>query len=160
MSGFSCPPPLMPAPIVSTEAPIRNDGWFPDIDPAELRAARRIRDVITSERLKLAVTGAMLTVGNQLAVWQAAHMLAGIADLAAVPSRKLGDTSRLVLLYTRAIGAYAKAELVEAYRDTDLTGQGQHDAEAVEPSIVELRRDAIHAIRDMLSRPRLRAELI
>ena len=100
------------------------------------------------------------TIGNQLAVWQAAHILAGIADLAAVPSHKLGDTSRLVLLYTRAIGAYAKAELVEAYRDTDLTGQGQHDAEAVEPSIVELRRDAIHAIRDMLGRPRLRAELI
>ena len=38
MTGFSCPPPLMPAPVVSTEAPIRNDGWFPDIDPAELRA--------------------------------------------------------------------------------------------------------------------------
>ena len=160
MSGFSCPPSLMPAPIVSTEAPIRNDGWFPDIDPAELRAARRIRDVITPDRLKLAVHGAMLTVGNQLAAWQAAHLLAGIGDLATVPSRKLGDTSRLVLLYTRAIGAYAKAELVETYRDIDLTGQGQTDTEAVEPSIVELRRDALHAIRDMLGRTRLHAELI
>ncbi len=160
MSGFGCTPSLIPPPVVSTEVLIPNDGWFPDIDATALRVARRIRDVVTPERLALAVTGAIITVGNQLAAWQVAHLLAGHANLAAVPSLKLGDTSRLVLLYTRAIGAYAKAELVETYRDTDLTAQGQRDADAVEPSIVDLRRDGIHAVRDMLGRARVRAELI
>ncbi|TCP95157.1 head completion protein GPL [Sphingomonas sp. PP-F2F-A104-K0414] len=160
MNGFGCTPSLIPAPVVSTEVLIRNDGWFPDIDATALRSARRIRDVVTPERLALAVTGAIITVGNQLAAWQVAHLLAGHANLAEVPSPKLGETSRLVLLYTRAIGAYAKAELVETYRDTDLTAQGQRDADAVEPSIVDLRRDGIHAVRDMLGRARVRAELI
>ena len=160
MSGFGCSPSLTPAPVVSSVVLIPNDGWFPDIDATALRAARRIRDVVTPERLALAVTGAIITVGNQLAAWQVAHLLAGHANLVAVPSPKLGETSRLVLLYTRAIGAYAKAELVETYRDTDLTAQGQRDADAVEPSIVDLRRDGIHAVRDMLGRARVRAELI
>ncbi len=160
MSGFGCTPSLIPPPAISTEVLIRNDGWFPDIDATKLRAARRISDVVTPDRLELAVTGAIITVGNQLVAWQVAHLLAGHANLAAVPSPKLGDTSRLVLLYIRAIGAYAKAELVETYRDTDLTAQGQRDADAVEPSIVDLRRDGIHAVRDMLGRARVRAELI
>jgi hypothetical protein len=160
MSGFGCAPSIVPPPVASTEAPIVNDGWFPNIDAIALRAEYRIREVVTHDRLKRAIVGAMITVGNQLAAWQAAHMLAGYTDLAAVPATQLRDTSRLVLLYTRAIGAYAKAELVETYRDTDLTAQGQRDADAVEPSIIELRRDGIHAVRDMLGRPRLRAELI
>ncbi len=56
--------------------------------------------------------------------------------------------------------AYAKAELVETYRDVDLTGAGQRKVEDAEPSIGELRRDAIHAIRDILGTTRTDIELI
>lgn len=159
MSGFGCAP-LIVIPPEPAEMPVTNDGWFPDIDATRIRDEWRVRDVVTPDRLKRAIVGAIMTVGNQLTAWKVAHVLAGHASLAAVPSPKIDGTSRLVLLYARAIGASAKAELVETYRDMDLTGAGQRQVEDMEPSIVELRRDALHAVRDMLGRTRLRVELI
>jgi len=158
MSGFSFPSVATDA--TAPEAPIQNDGWFPDVDPQQLRKERRIRDSVTPERLRNAIIGAIITVGNQLADWQAGKIAVAPLALDDVPSTKIDGISRLVLLYHRAIGAYAKAELVEAYRDVDTTTAGQRQAEELEPSIVELRRDALHAIRDILGRSRVRSELI
>lgn len=160
MSGFGCPPLLAPAPAAPAETVITNDGWFPDVDPAAARAGLRVKDGVTAERLRRALIGAIVTVGNQLADWQRTQRGAGHASLATVPAPVLDGRSRLVLLYERAIGAYAKAELVEAYRDVDLTGAGQRKVEDAEPSIGELRRDAVHAIRDILGVDRSTIELI
>lgn len=160
MSGLVVKTAVVPGTPPVTEAVIVNDGWFPNIDPVHLRAEHRIRDSVTPERLRGAVIGAIITVGNQLAAWQASQMAAAHASLAAVPAPQIDGTSRFVLLYARAIGAYVKAELVEGYRDVDVTTAGQRDVGDLEPSIPELRRDAIHAIRDILGRARMRAELI
>lgn len=160
MSGLVVKTAVVPNTPVVVEAVIANDGWFPDIDPAKLRAEYRIRDNVTAERLRGAIIGAIVTVGNQVAVWQAARMALTPTGLADVPAPKIDGISRNVLLYGRAIGAYAKAELVESTRDIDTTTAGQREADQLEPFVVELRRDALHAIRDMLGRPRLRAELI
>ncbi|HET9510009.1 MAG TPA: head completion/stabilization protein [Sphingomonas sp.] len=142
------------------EAPIANDGFFPDVPPAVTRDQYRIRDNVTPARLRKALVGAIITVGNQLGAFRDEQMAAGHATLAAVPAPQIDGQSRFELLYARAVGAYAKAELVEAYRDIDTTTAGQRQAEEMEPSIVELRRDALHAIRDILGRPRMRSELI
>ncbi len=160
MSGLVVRSAVVPGTPPATEAVVVNDGWFPNIDPVRLRAEHRIRDSVTPERLRGAIVGAIITVGNQLAVWQANQMTAAHASLAAVPALQIDGKSRFVLLYARAIGAYVKAELVEGYRDTDATSAGQREVTDLEPSIGELRRDAIHAIRDILGRPRMRAELI
>lgn len=160
MSGFGCPPVLAPAPVAAGEAVIVNDGFFPDIDPTGARAALRLRDAITPQRLRDALVGAIVTVGNQLVLWQAAQRLAGYARLSDVPAPLIDGHSRFVLLYSRAVAAYAKAELVETYRDVDLTGAGQRKVEETEPSIGELRRDAVHAIRDILGTTRTDIDLI
>ena len=160
MSGLVVKTAVVPGAPPTVEAVVVSDGWFPSVDPAKTRDEYRIRDNVTPARLRKAIIGAILSVGNQLAVWQAAQMLSGRASLESVPARQVDGTSRLVLLYARAIGSYAKAELVETYRDIDATTAGQRQVDDLEPSIVELRRDAIHAIRDILGRTRARIELI
>jgi len=160
MTGLVIKTAVVPNSPLAADPPVVNDGWFPDVDPAAIRDEYRIRDTVTPDRLRKAIVGAILTVGNQLADWQVAQRAAGYATLAVVPTTVVDGKSRLALLYARAIGAYAKAELVETYRDIDTTTAGQRQADELEPSIVELRRDAIHAIRDILGRTRTRIELI
>ncbi|HEX8555925.1 MAG TPA: head completion/stabilization protein, partial [Sphingomonas sp.] len=122
-------------------APIANDGWFPAIEPAAFREQLRIRDAVTPARAREALIAAILAVGRDLAVWSALHRLAGATALDEVPAPTLDGTSVLVLLYRRAVFTAAKAEVVERYRDTDLTSAGQRKAEDLEPSVSELRRD-------------------
>ena len=161
MNGsFNCTPSIIPAIDATPEAVITNDGWFPDVDPALLRLQMRIRDSVTHERLREAVLGAMISIANGLAAWRLPLQLGGIASLDLVPAPQLGGESRLVVLYRRAIGAQAKADLVERYRDTDLTGAGQRQVGDLDQSVEELRRDATHAVRDMLGRTRTDVELI
>ncbi|MEG3182135.1 head completion/stabilization protein [Sphingomonas sp. LT1P40] len=155
-----CTPSIVPPPATAGETPVTNDGWFPPIDPADIRATMRIRDSVTPERLRGAIVGAIIAVGNQLAAWKAAKVAAGAPTLADVVADQIDGQSRTVLLYHRAIAAAAKVELVERYRDVDLTGAGQRQVEEVEPAIGELRRDMIHAIRDLLGVGRTTVELI
>ncbi|WP_294356121.1 head completion/stabilization protein [uncultured Sphingomonas sp.] len=158
---LSIPIKTSAAPVApGSTAPIRNDGWLPDIEPDALRAGYRIREVVTPERLRTAVIGAIMAARADLRSWCAARLAAGYASLADVPADKVDGESVLVLSYRRAIGAYVRAELIEGYRDTDLTGRGDRKVDDLEPSVDELRRDAIHAIRDMLEVGRTTVELI
>lgn len=159
MSSLVVKTPGSAAPA-TPEAVITNEGFFPDVAPADVRDQYRIRDTVTPARLRKAIVGAIVTVGNQLDAWRDSQLAAGHATLAAVPAPQIDGQSRLTILYARAVGSYAKAELVEAYRDIDTTTGGQRQVEELDPSIVELRRDALHAIRDMLGRSRVRSELI
>jgi len=141
-------------------APIVNDGFFPNVDPALFREQLRIRDAVTPARAREALIAAILGVGRDLAAWAVTKIADGHDKLASVPSPSIDGTSRLVLLYRRAVFTAAKAELVERYRDTDMTGAGQRKAEDLEPSVGELRRDSLHAIRDILAVTRTTVELI
>lgn len=80
--------------------------------------------------------------------------------VADVTAPKIDGTSRLELLYRRAVFTLAKAELVERYRDVELTPRGDRKAEDLDPSVSELRRDSLYAIRDMLDVTRVAVELI
>lgn len=156
MSGFS----VVSSAPVEAEALIVNDGWFPDVDPAAFAEWLRLRESITAPRRRDALTAAIITVGNDLDAWAESKRADGHASLDAVSDRSIDGVPRLVLLYTRAVYSYAKAELVEGYRDVDLTGAGQRKAEEIEPVSAELRRDAIYAIRDILNVGRTTVELI
>lgn len=161
MSTFlSLPTPSDLAQPAEPESPVTNDGFFPDIDPAQLREAARIPTSITWPRLRAAILGAIMTVELDLRAYAAAQIAAGHATLAAVPAPQLDGQSVQILRYTRAVALYAKAELIERHRDYDLTPAGTHQAEDLTPAIGELRRDAQHAVRDLTGRTRTVVDLI
>ncbi|MHA6717889.1 head completion/stabilization protein [Sphingomonas sp. RS6] len=157
MNGFACTPVLAPPPATPADAPIVNDGWFPDVNVADLRKARRIPADLPVERLRDAVREAMIWANDQLEEWRAGQAAASFAD---VPSRPLDGATRNLVLYQLAIGAWAKALLVERLRDVDLTGAGQRKVDDLDASIGELRRDALHAVRRILGRTRTSIELL
>jgi hypothetical protein len=142
------------------EADVINDSFFPDINPAAVREAARIPTSITPARLRAAILGAIMTVEIDLRAFAAASIAAGHATLAAVPAPQLDGQSVQLLRYGRAIALYAKAELIERHRDFDTTAAGGGQVDELTPSIGELRRDAQHAVRDMLGRTRTVVDLI
>ncbi|ATI54510.1 head completion/stabilization protein [Sphingomonas melonis] len=143
-----------PAPLIA------NDGFFPDIDPAHFAQAMSVRDSVTPPRRRQALIEGIIAIGNQLAAYREARVLGGIARLADVASPSIDGESRLVQLYRTAVYSTAKAQLVERYRDVDITKAGKDKVEDLEPSIGELRRDAIYAVRDILGTGRTDVELI
>ena len=160
MTGLVCHPSIVPPAPTTPEVAIAGDGFFPEIDPAQLRLQLRLRDGTTPERLREAVLAAMITVGNDLAAWADAQRAAGHATLDAVSSAEIGGEPRLVVLYRRAIGAFVRAELIEQLRDVDTTGEGLKRAGELDPTIENLRRDGLHAIRDILGVGRCTIELL
>ncbi|WP_298808337.1 head completion/stabilization protein [uncultured Sphingomonas sp.] len=139
---------------------IVNDGFFPDVDPAAFREQLRVRESVTDPRAREALIAAIMGVGRDLATWSVTQRASGHTRLADVPAPKIDGTSRLELLYRRAVFTLAKAELVERYRDVELTPRGDRKAEDLDPSVSELRRDSLYAIRDMLDVTRVAVELI
>jgi len=140
--------------------PVSNDGFFPDVDPAKVRKAGRINANVTAARLRAALIAAIITVGNDLGSWAASQQSAGDAKLEDVPAVSIDGTSRLVHAYHRAITCFAKAEVIERYRDFDTTAAGGKALDELDASTDELRRDGVHAIRDILGKGRTTVELI
>ena len=79
---------------------------------------------------------------------------------AAQLTAEIGGTSRLVMLYTRAVRFAAAAELVAAYRDFGATHHADIRAEALVDPAADYSRMALQAVRDMLATPRVSVELI
>lgn len=151
--------PPLPTPDPGTETPIPGD-WWPQVDPAQVRAEHRIREAVSPARLRAALLAAVVTVGNDCAAWQAARAAEGYGSLGDVPAAPLDGASRLLFLYRRAVALFAKAEIVERYRDIDIGSAGERRAEDLDPAPAELRRDALHAVRDLLGKGRTTVELI
>ena len=62
--------------------------------------------------------------------------------------------------YQRAVELYAKAELIERHPDFDTTAAGGAEGNDAATAIGSLRRDAMHAVRDMLGQTRTVVDLI
>ncbi len=142
------------------DRPILGDGWYPDIDLEQLRAAQRIFQNVTPARLREAVMAGIESVGSDLTDWRDDRLEDGAASLAAVSAAQIDGEPRLVVLYRRAVGCYARAELLERYRDFDLTSTGQRDGEIMVSSAAEQRRDALHAVRDIMGKRRTTVDLL
>jgi hypothetical protein len=151
-----CPPDQPPA----ADRPIVNDGFFPDVDPLTVREAARIPGTVTPPRLREAILGAILTVGRDLAAWADGQRAAGFTTLADVPAATLDGTSHLALHYQRAVALHAKAELIARLRDFDTTAAGGKQVDELGETIGDLRRDARHAVRDILGTTRTLVDLI
>lgn len=160
MSFVARPPEADLDPTPEVEPPVANDGFFPAIDPATIRAEQRVPSSITSARLRAAIIAAIMTARIDLLRFAADALLAGHETLIAMPAPQIDGQSLHVLTYGRAIGLLAKAELIERHRDFDSTATGANQALELEGSIGELRRDAQHALRDLQGRSRTTVDLI
>lgn len=141
-------------------ATIDPGAFWPEIDPAAIRAAQRIDETITGERLTEALYEAIATVNGELRAWKEGQLAAGIATLAEIEAERIDDTTIPVFRYRRAVGCLAKALLLERYRDYDSAARGDRKAEALTDPIDDLRRDARWAISDILGLGRSTVELI
>ncbi|MEZ2744266.1 head completion/stabilization protein [Halopseudomonas bauzanensis] len=138
---------------------LTNDDWFPDIDANIARETLRLDGAVTDTRLEAALVNAMLSVNQDLAGYKAENAGQHHA-LEDIPDSEINGVSRQVILYKRAVTCIAGAELVERYRSYDTSADGERNAEALTPSIDELRRDAWWAIRDLTGGTRSTVELI
>ena len=155
MSGFVANAGNTPAAASITSGP-----FWPAIDPATLRQQLRIDGSVANDRLRAAIVAAVMAVNGELDAWRVQQEAAGFATLAAVPAPVVDGASRLSLLYQRAVACATAAEVAERYRSYDTSSTGDRKADALTPSIDELRRDQRWAIRDFLGQRRTTVELI
>lgn len=152
--------------VVTTPAPepaeenIASAAFWPEVEPAKVRAAQRIDNTITPERLRDALIEAIASVNGELAAWRTARELEGRAKLADVPAEQVDTISIHVHRYLRAVGCLAKAALQERYRDYDTSVAGNKKADQLESPIDDLKRDARWALSDILGVTRTTVELI
>ncbi|MDP2128195.1 MAG: head completion/stabilization protein [Pseudohongiella sp.] len=136
---------------------ITNNGFWPDIDPADFVVVERIDSSATPARIKTALLIATTDVNRQLADWQAAQGVASHEQLVA-PSWAIAD--HFQTLYLRAVYATAKATLLERYRDQSATPGGDNSGQAKDEAADDYRRDARWAVCDIEGRPHSTVELI
>lgn len=139
---------------------IASGAFWPAISPADFRLAMRADSAITANRVRGALIEAIAAVNGQLAPWRLQQQAGGSATLAAVPAEVVDGQSEKVQRYVRAVYCIAKANLVERYRDYDLTHTGKDKAEELDEPIDDLRRDAAWAVADIQQRPRCTVELV
>ena len=158
MSGFiSSPAPAATPPGSKLEC----GPFWPDIDINHFRDSQRIGGtLIPDNRVKDALLGAVIAAEADLGAWRAEREEGGHARLADVPSPQIGEESRMVLLWRRAVYGYATADLVETHRDVTATGSGQAALGELDQRAEDHRRNAIHAIRDIQGKARTAVELI
>lgn len=149
-----------PAPQAASEQHLANDGWYPEIDLAALRATARLDGTVTPERLRYSALAAVLAVNTELAGFKVGQQMRGRERLADVPAVQIDGASTLVSLYLRAVYSHVQADLIERYRDFDTTGAGDKAADKLEARIADLRRDVRWAISDLLGIRRTTVELI
>ncbi len=152
-----------PVPTVTedpAESPVTNDGWFPDIAPTDLRQCARLDGTVTPARLRHAIINAITSVNRELVAYKTAQLAAGHAGLDAVPSDQVDNTSVKVALYRRAVYDTVRANMAERHRDIDTTGAGDKEADKMDLTIDDLRRDVRWAISDLVGIRRTTVELI
>ena len=120
--------------------------WWPQVFLEKARSVLRLNGTVTNDRLHEALQNATYSVNDELAVW---------GETERVKSPDVFPEGRLTNLYLRAVYFYAKAELVERYRDFDTTGAG--DQEGIPD---EVRRNMRWAISDILRKPRSTIEAL
>ena len=158
MSGFiSSPAPAATLPGVMLEC----GPFWPDIDINHFRDSQRIGGtLIPDQRVKDALLGGVMAMEADLGAWRAALEEGGSASLADAPQTQIGTEQRLLMLFRRAVYAYATADLVETHRDVTASGPAQSASGELDQRADDHRRTAIHAVRDMLGVRRTTVELI
>lgn len=158
--SFIATAPAQAAPSAPAPGPIANDGWWPDIDPTDVRDTVRLNGSVTDARLRESLVASMLSINQELDDWKALQRAAGHERLADIPTPQVDGESRLIALYRRAVYFGVKADLTERYRDFDTTAAGDRRADDLESSIDDARRNVRWAVSDILGHSRITVELM
>lgn len=139
------------------DATVANDGFFPDLSVADMRATTGLGTVFASERVAAVLTAAMIEVNAVLADWRAGLAVEALAD---APAPSYGGTSEKVILYRTAVYTRARAALIETTRDYDSTKSGHDRADALEETADSWLRQSAEALARLTDRTRAVVELI
>lgn len=157
MSSFVAQPPVtIPAPADL----VAGDGFWPDMSITAFKDAMRMGKDITIPRARDALRAGMIHVRRELATWQVIQISNGCTSLANVPGGQVDGETIAALLYRRAVFCIAAADLVETHHTISATGDGRDRAEEQASAADDLRRDATHAIRDILGVTRTTVDLV
>lgn len=149
-----------PEPDQPEDRTVTNHPWYPNLSLNAFRKAQRVEHVATEDRIEHALQLSVIEVNHRLMPWMAEQKAEGASGLSEVEERPGEPVGAIEKLYLRAVWSLAKASLVERYRDYDTTRSGAEQADELEDSIGELRRDAAWAINDIMQKPRATVELI
>lgn len=158
--SFVAAPPAQDAPPIGDA--VAGDGWWPALSITTFRAAIDVPTAVSPRRVAEALLGGFISVDRELAGWRAVQVAAGVTKLQDVPgddNRNLGGEPRLVVLWRRAVHAYAAADLAESQNDISATNDGRARNEERAAGADEQLRTATVAIRDFLGRRRSRVRL-
>lgn len=92
-----------PSPTAAEETELPNDGWFPTVDLAKLRATARLDGTVTLERMRYSALTAVLSINAELSGYKAAQQLLGHAKLEDVPAPSIDGKSAQMVRYLRAV---------------------------------------------------------
>lgn len=159
-------PPVPQTPAVLDAIP--GDGWYPALSIAAFKVSQRMPAIVTDGRAREALLGGILSADAELSEWRAGQEDAGVTNLetAIVRDRSgralqsIGGEPRAVVLWRRAVYAYASADLAVTHHDIGATGEGRPRNEDNADRAPDLLRTATLAIRDMLGRGRSRSRLL
>lgn len=144
----------------SSEEPVANNGFWPDLDPADFRAQHRLDGTVTPARLGPALATAAASINRTLRNWQQRQADAGHQSADSVPVPVWLADGVYEALYRRAVYALAHASLVEHYANYDATNSGGSRGEALASQADSYRRDAAWAVAEIEGRPHTTVELI
>lgn len=139
---------------------IKNTFFWPDIRPEDYRASMRTDGTVTPERLRRALLTAISEVNADLYTFREKQMARGLETLEQVPAEKVDGESERVRLYQSAVFNWAKAVLIERYRDFDSSAEGNKKADELEVSLGDVWRDVRWAISRLRDLPHMTVELI
>lgn len=142
------------------QEPIVNDGFFPDINPAEFKKSMRIDAGICESTMRHQILIAIHQVNMALVEFKAAHIEVDTFTLAEVDAPDLDGKSTLVIDYQEAVYSRAKALMFETYADTDTTVLASTDTEQKSNSANEYKRRSYEAIQRIAGEARASIELI
>lgn len=136
---------------------IGNDGFYPDLKPAEFHSQTGQGKVFEPARIASALLSAMIEVNKSLAPWRARQTAATLAE---VEATTYDGVSEKVILYRTAVFARARAQLLGNTRDYDSTKDGHDRAEKLEATSDDYLRQSAEAVARLSDRPRTIVELI
>lgn len=143
-----------------TDEVFHSGDFFPDIHAQDYQQSMLTDGKVTPERLRHAITNAIIEINRELANWRQTQITNGHVSMDKVPADFINDDSELVLLYRRAVYSQTKANLTERYRDVDTTNSGEKKAEGLGTTIDELWRDVQWAIQRIKGQSNNIVELI
>lgn len=141
-------------------ATIQNNGFWPNVEPSDFRAAERVDSTITPRRATEALLVAMMDINRQLAEYQSAQLSAGRASVDEIPVEAWQMPGSAAALYVRAVYAQATADLYERYQDYSATDAGDERGEAKASAADSYRGDARWAIAELTGATHTTVELI